>query len=114
METRNIKVLIGVGSVVAAVGASLCCIVPVAVVLLGVGTAALGTQLEPIRPLFLGLTMLLVGIAFYQVYRPNKNCDPGQSCAIPEGQRRQRIMVWVAALLAAAVAAFPYYVGWII
>jgi len=72
METINKKVLLGVGTVVAAVGASLCCIVPVAVVLLGVGSAALGAQLEPVRPFFLGLTLFLLGIAFYQVYKPNK------------------------------------------
>ncbi len=114
MEIINTKVLLGVGTVVAAVGASLCCIVPVAVVLLGVGSAALGAQLEPTRPFFLGLTLVLVGIAFYQVYRPNKDCDPGQSCATPEGQRRQRLIVWVAAILAMVVVAFPYYMGWII
>ncbi len=115
METINKKVLLGAGTVVAAVGASLCCIVPVTVVLLGVGSAALGAQLEPIRPFFLALTLFLVGIAFYQVYKPNKeDCEPGQSDAGPEGRRRQRIIVWVAAVLAAVVAAFPYYMGWII
>ncbi len=115
METINNKVLLGVGTVVAAVGASLCCIVPVAVVFLGVGSAALGAQLEPIRPFFMGLTVLLLGIAFYQVYKPNReDCEPGQSCARPEGQRRQRIIIWMAAILALVVAAFPYYLEWII
>lgn len=115
METIHSKVLLGVGTVVAAVGASLCCIVPVAVVLLGVGSAALGARLEPIRPFFLGLTLLLVGIAFYQVYTPNRqDCEAGQNRAVPEGQRRQRIIVWMAAILAVVVAAFPYYMGLII
>jgi mercuric ion transport protein len=115
MEIINSKVLLGVSTIVAAVGASLCCIVPVAVVLVGVGSAALGAQLEPVRPFFLGLTLLLVGVAFYQVYNPNKKaCGPGQSCAVPEGQRRQRIIVWTVAILAIVVAAFPYYMGWII
>jgi mercuric ion transport protein len=115
METIHKKVLLGVGTIVAAVGASLCCIVPVAVVLLGVGSAALGAQLEPIRPFFLGLTLLLVGTAFYQVYQPSKeDCEPGQSCAVPKNQRRQRLIVWMATILAVVVAAFPYYMGWFI
>ncbi len=115
METINKKVLLGVGTVVAAVGASLCCIVPIAVVLLGVGSAALGAQLMPIRPYLLGLTVVLLGTAFYQVYKPNKEeCAPDQSCAVPAGQRRQRTVVWVFAIVAVAVAALPYYVNWII
>ena len=50
MQAINSKVVLGVGTVLAAVGASLCCIVPIAVVLLGVGSAALGMQLMPFRP----------------------------------------------------------------
>lgn len=115
METTNKKVLLGVGSVVAAVGASLCCIVPVAAILLGVGSAVLGAQLEPARPYFLGLTLFLIGMAFYQVYKPTKeDCDPGKSCAVPEGRRGQRIIVWAAAILALIVAAFPHYMVWIV
>jgi len=115
MSELHNKMFLGSVAVVVAVGASLCCILPVAAVLLGVGSAALGAQLEPVRPYFLGLTLLFVGTAFYQVYKPNKeDCEPGQSCAVPEGQRRQRIIVWVAAILAVVVAAFPYYMGWII
>ena len=115
MEATNKKVWLGVGTVLAAVGASLCCILPVAVVVLGVGSAALGAKLEPFRPYLLGLTVVLLGTAFYQVYKPNREeCAPGQSCAVSVGQRWQRIIVWVVAILALAVAAFPYYVNWIL
>ncbi len=115
MQAINSKVVLGVGTLLAAVGASLCCIVPIAVVLLGVGSAALGMQLMPIRPYLLGLTGVFLGTAFFQVYKPNRQeCAPDESCRVPAGQRRQRTMVWVFAIVAVAVAALPYYVDWII
>ncbi len=44
METTGKSVWLNIGTVLAALGASLCCIVPVAVALLGVGSAALGSH----------------------------------------------------------------------
>lgn len=115
MQVINSKVVLGIGTLVAAVGASLCCIVPIAAVLLGVGSAALGMQLMPIRPYLLGLTVVFLGTAFYQVYKPNRQeCAPDESCAVPAGQRRQLTMVWLFAIVAVAVAALPYYLNWII
>ncbi len=115
MHATNSKVVLGVGTLLAAVGASLCCIVPIAVVLLGVGSAALGAQLMPIRPYLLGLTVVFSGTAFYQVYKPNRQeCAPDESCAVPANPRRQRTIVWVVAIVAVVVAALPYYVNWII
>jgi len=115
MQAINSKVVLGVGTLFAAVGASLCCIVPIGVVLFGVGSAALGMQLMSIRPYLLGLTVVFLGTAFYQVYKPNRQeCAPDESCAVPPGQRRQRTIVWVFAFVAIAVAALPYYVNWII
>ncbi len=115
MQAINSKVVLGVGTLVAAVGASLCCIAPIALVLLGVGSAALGAQLMPIRPYLLGLAGVFLGTAFYQVYKPNEEeCAPDESCAVPAGQRRQRTIVWVFSIVAVAVAALPYYVNWII
>jgi len=110
METTNKNAWLGVGTVFAAIGASLCCILPVAVAFLGVGSAALGAQLEPLRPYFLVLTALLLALAFYQAYKPQK-CAPGEVCAVPKSRRRHRIMLWIVAVLAVALMAFPYYVS---
>lgn len=115
MYTLNSKVWLGIGTVLAGIAASLCCILPIAAVLLGVGSAAMGTQLEPLRPYFVGLTVVLLGIAFYQTHKPRRiECAPGESCAVPENRRRQRIAVWVIAILALALMSFPYYVNWIL
>lgn len=57
------------GSVVTALAASACCIGPVVFTLLGLGGAAFAVALEPYRPVFIGVTTLLLGSGFYLVYR---------------------------------------------
>ena len=112
MRTMDKRIWLGAGTVLAAIGASLCCILPIAVVILGFGSAALASQLEPFRPFLVGLTVVLLGIAFYQAYKPKKTeCAPGESCAVPEQQRRRKIVVWIIAVLALALVTFPYYAG---
>jgi mercuric ion transport protein len=106
---------LGVGTVLAAIGASLCCVLPVVVVFAGVGSAAAGAMFEPYRPFFIILTVGLLGFGFYRAYRPQTaECAPGESCAIPENRRRQRVMLWVVAVLALLLLTFPYYIGLIL
>lgn len=105
------NVLPAVGAVLAALGASLCCILPVAVAVLGVGSAALAARLDPLRPWLAGLTFLLLGTAFYRAYRPVK-CAPGQACSLTLS-RRGRVALWLVAAAAVALTAFPYYVSWL-
>jgi mercuric ion transport protein len=94
-------------SVVAAVVASACCIGPVVLVLLGAGAfGASLASLERYRPIFLTVTTAFLGFAFYAAYRPLTDCDVCE----PSARRRSRMVVWLAALLAAALVAFPYYV----
>lgn len=113
VKTGDGTKLLGVGAVVAALGASLCCILPVAVAILGVGSAALGAKLEFLRPWMSGATVLILGFAFYRAYRPPR-CEPGQACAEPTNRRRQRAILWVVAVLAILLLAFPYYVSWLL
>ena len=55
-----------VGGVLAAIGASLCCVVPLVLLALGIGGAWIAnlTVLEPYRPVFIGLTVLFVVLAY--------------------------------------------------
>ncbi|MGE0641185.1 MAG: mercuric transporter MerT family protein [Thermoanaerobaculia bacterium] len=100
------------GAVLSALGASACCILPVAVALLGVGSAALGTRLEPLRPYLLATTVLLLGLAVYKAYRPLE-CAPGEVCAVPPTRRRFRIVLWLVTAVALALVTFPYYASWL-
>jgi len=108
MEDIKKNLFLGLGAMVAAVGASLCCILPIAVAVLGAGSAAFAAQLEPLRPWLLGFTALLLGFAFYRAYRPEV-CAPGGSCAVPVSRRRNRMILWIVAVITVALTAFPYY-----
>lgn len=75
------KWLLG-ASIVAAIAASLCCILPILTAVTGLGVLAAGTRFEPWRPYFLGVTGLLLAGGFVLAYRDYKKaCKPGSVCA---------------------------------
>ena len=93
-------------AVLAAGVASVCCIGPVAFVLLGAGAfGASLSALEPYRPVLLGLTAVLLGGAFFIAYRPVSDCE---TCS-PASRTRTRVAVWFAAALTVALVTFQYY-----
>lgn len=98
-------------SALAAVIGSLCCVAPL--VLLGLGTSGAWisqlTALEPYRPIFIGVMVLFIGLAFRQLYIVPARCAPGEACANPRLQRRQRQVFWIVVAGLAALIAFPWY-----
>ncbi|MFN7943113.1 MAG: mercuric transporter MerT family protein [Thermoanaerobaculia bacterium] len=96
------------GAVLSALGASACCILPVAVAVLGVGSAAVAAQLEALRLPFVAVTAILLALAFRRAYRA-PHCTPGDACSLPSSRRRFRIVLWIVAAVAMALLAFPYY-----
>ena len=66
-STAKRGVLASAAAVGAAFLASACCIGPLLFVTLGVG-AGLAAWMEPVRPLFVALTVALLGLGFYTVY----------------------------------------------
>lgn len=97
-------------SLVAAVAASLCCILPIVFALAGAGIVGASAFFAAWRPYLLGLTFLLLGAGFYFAYRkPKQACEPGSACAIPSVSRSGRIGLWIATVIVLVVAAFPYY-----
>lgn len=106
-------------SVAAAVGASVCCIGPVVAAMFGVTSLAALVKYEPLRPLFAIITFSFLGVAFYLTYRkrPAEACEPGSLCAtrgVDRVQRLNRIMLWIAAVIAVVVLTFPTWSGWIL
>ena len=104
----NGKVL--VASLLAALAASLCCILPIVFAIAGISVVGASAAFAAWRPWLLAITGALLAAGFYFAYRPAKaECAPGEACAATRGRRGQRVGLWIATALVAAVAAFPYY-----
>lgn len=97
------------GSLLAGLLASACCIGPLVLGVLGLGSLGFAAALAPLRPWFLGLTAVFLGIGFYFAYRPQRPeaCAPGEACAKPASRTRQRVALWVVTALAISLASYP-------
>lgn len=92
-----------------AIGASTCCVVPLALVSVGLGGAWVSQlrALERFAPFFIGLALVAFGYAFYRLYLKPAPCIPAAQCAVPATRRRQRIAFWVTLVSAKALIFFP-------
>lgn len=102
---------IGAG-VLAAVAASLCCITPVLALLAGTsGLASTFSWLEPARPYLIGLTIAVLGVAWYQKLKPQKaadiDCDCEEDGKTPFVQSKS--FLGIVTVLAVVMLAFPMY-----
>lgn len=101
--------LASVGGIVAAVIASLCCIGPVLVMLLGIGSIAAFSIFEVYRPYLIGLAVALIGSAFYLTYRKREVKYEDGTCKMGCASRWVRTGVWTVTILAGLAIGFPYW-----
>lgn len=105
---------LSVGGVVGAAASGACCVIPFALVTVGVsGGVWLGrlTALAPYQPFFITATLLCLAAGFVLVRRPSRaSCPDGVACARPGSLHLVRIALWVATVLVAAALLFPYAV----
>ncbi len=104
-----------VGAVIAAVTASLCCILPLVAAGLGVTGFAASELFERWRPYLLGITFGILALGFFLAYRrPRESCAVGSACERTPIGRWNRAMLWLVAGLVIVLAAFPYYSPWVV
>ena len=89
------SVLGAVGAVVTSTAASICCIGPAGIALLGVNGAIFAAGLKPYRVYLLGGSLLLIGVAFWLTYR--RPVD-GRACPVSIG-RVKKVLLWSSAAL---------------
>jgi len=103
------KKLIGAG-LLTAIAASMCCITPVVALIAGTsGLASTFSWLEPYRPYLIGLTILVLGFAWYQKLKPKKQIDC--NCETEEKPKfiQSKMFLGIVTAFAIVMLAFPYY-----
>lgn len=100
------------GGLLAAIVASLCCLGPLVLVTIGVSGAWISnlTLLEPYRPVFIGVALIFLALAWRRIYRAPAaaQCEPGTVCALPQTNRVYRAIFWVVSALVLLALGFPY------
>jgi mercuric ion transport protein len=109
MPMSKVKRSLVVGAL-AAIGASVCCVGPLALLTLGIGGAWVAslTALEPLRPWLIAATLLFLGLAFRRLYLQPQVCEAGSACAEPVVLTRQRAIFWIVALALLALLSVPW------
>lgn len=110
-----------VGGLVTAFLASICCVGPLIFAALGVGigttgfiagTAGFLKAWLPYRPVFIGLTLVLLGVSLYLAYRkPESVCAAGMVCTTGATPGVSRTLIWLLAILSIVLVLAPYWLG---
>lgn len=96
--------------IAAAFVASICCITPVAASLAGIGgVASTFSWMEPIRPYIIGLTLLILGFAWFQKLKPKSKEEIDCACDDEPSTFQSKGFLGVVTILAMVLMAFPYY-----
>jgi copper chaperone CopZ len=96
--------------VIAAFTSSLCCITPVIAFVAGIGgVASTFSWVEPFRPFLIGLTVLLLGFAWFQKLKPQ--WDPECACEEDPSFWNTKGFLGIVTMLGTLLLSFPYYSG---
>lgn len=102
-KTRNDKQgWLAAGGLMGAILASSCCIVPLALVIVGVSGAWIGnlTALLPYKPIFTAISLGFIGLGFWYVYfRQKPLCEEDSFCARPQSSLLTKTALWAATFL---------------
>ena len=102
--------LLAAGSVLAALGATSCCVLPLVLITLGASGAWIGNlaSLAPYQPYFIAAALAFVAFGFWRVYRRPTACADGSACGTPRSNRTTKVALWAAAVLVLLAVTFPY------
>jgi len=66
--------------------------------------------LEPYRPVFVALALVLIVLALFSAYRARgaRACPPGESCRLPASRPLSRTPLWIVTTMLVALVAAPY------
>lgn len=112
MKTETSSDKTWIAAIIASITASLCCITPVFAFLAGIsGIASTFAWTEPYRPYLIGLTILILGFAWYQKLKVRTKEE--MECSTCEDKKpsfwQSKTFLGIVTVFVLLILAFPYY-----
>ena len=110
---KTTKKIIATGSLLGAIAASTCCVLPVILFALGISGAWISNlvSLARYKPFFIVLSLVFIGTGFWIVYfKPQFSIPKVQStsCYRPLSEKTIKIMLWFSVIIILIVFLIPY------
>ena len=110
---KTTKKIIATGSLLGAIAASTCCVLPVILFALGISGAWISNlvSLARYKPFFIVLSLIFIGTGFWIVYfKPQISIPKVQStsCYRPFPEKTIKIMLWFSVIIILIVFLIPY------
>lgn len=109
-SNKNNNGMLAAGGLASAIAASACCILPLALSVLGISGAWMSNlrALDVYQPYFITLAIAAIAYGFYQVYfKTKKACADDEACARPLPNRLIKTGLWFGAVMVVLVLLFP-------
>lgn len=107
MKTDNKLISAGL---LTAIASSLCCITPVLAIVAGSsGLASTFSWLEPFRPYFIGITILVLGFAWYQKLKPLQKIDCNCETTQKPNFMQTKSFLGIITVMTVLLLSFPSY-----
>ena len=105
-----------IAGLLAGLTASACCAGPLILLMLGVSGSWIGnlSALEPFRPIFIILAVALLYLAYRRIFVKAQNCSVDAVCATTSGQKTQKTLFWITAVVILLSISFPWYGTWLL
>lgn len=112
MNAKSKSGKLAVASILSAIAASLCCITPVLALISGAsGAASAFSWMKPFRPYLIGITIVVLGVAWYQKLKP-RTAEEIQCACEEEGKTpfmQTKKFLGLVTAFSILMMAFPYY-----
>ncbi|MEE9531372.1 MAG: hypothetical protein V3W52_10285 [Syntrophobacteria bacterium] len=110
MRISNIKTILV--SLVSAIVASLCCVLPLAVVLLGIGSGGFMMYTMKYSYIFIPMGVVGVGLGYFFYFQEKKKCNAVQ-CRMAAGRLNLTVLIFatIVVLVSIVLNIFPELIG---
>lgn len=110
MKRKGTKSLL-IGSLVASLLASACCIGPILFAIIGISSAGLLSQFESYRGMLIVIALFMLSLSALLTFRKKASvdCKEGSLCANPQSDTWNKAIIIIAVVVVIGILTFPQW-----